>query len=198
VNNKQHLIDYDQLYDRVVLRRETLHEIVHRSSGMKAPDGSPLIDHVSYRTIKRAKKAIGAYKNTRLPTHVIDAIVLEQTDEQGVEAGYKVLHGNVNERVQEVLPGHYISNKHVSRSVRRLDLDGVLYRDKEYIQSRGKMPRIKYEAPYYGYTLCKDQNEKLVHAGLVFFAEIDANARYVLSIHVGFGRTAIEGYECFR
>mmetsp|Transcript_7917 Transcript_7917/g.12696 ORF Transcript_7917/g.12696 Transcript_7917/m.12696 type:complete len:215 (-) Transcript_7917:598-1242(-) len=140
VNNKRFHIDYLELYDRVVNRREKLSEILDRETGMRSVIyGTPLIDHVSYRTIKRVKQAIGAHKNTSLPQELIDLIVLEQTDEQGVQAGYKVLTGNVNERVQEILPGHYISKRNVALSLKRQDLDGVLYRDREYIQSRARL-----------------------------------------------------------
>ena len=58
-----------------------------------------------------------------------------------------------------------------------------------------RLTRRSLYAPYFGYQLSIDQNEKLRHYGIIFFAGVDACTRYVVFLFATPTKNAITLYD---
>src|SRR5215469_14445509 len=85
-----------------------------------------------------------------------------------------------------------VSKRRILKAMRRVAPDEL---ENRQIQARRRLTRRRMYAPYFGYMLCIDQNEKLRDYGIIFFAGIDACSRYIVFLFATPTKNAITLYD---
>ena len=97
------------------------------------------------------------------------------------------------------MKGHLLSRHNINASKRRVltAMEHVAPGNFESRRTcaRRRLVRRTMHAPYFGYMLCIDQNEKLRDYGIIFFAGVDACSRYPVFLFACPAKNAITLYD---